>query len=63
MAMNGLVFQAAKIAGSLGLTIGAFLPSWTMGSMYLLLGVMGMFLFQMAFTRFYKNETAVKATA
>ena len=63
MAMNGLVFQAAKIAGSLGLTIGAFLPSWTMGSLYLLSGVMGMFLFQMAFTRFSATKTAVKATA
>jgi MFS transporter, DHA1 family, multidrug resistance protein B len=63
MAMNGLVFQAAKIAGSLGLTIGAFLPSWTMGTLYLLSGVMGMFLFQMAFNRFYTSKTAVKVTA
>jgi MFS transporter, DHA1 family, multidrug resistance protein B len=63
MAMNGLVFQAAKIAGSLGLTIGAFLPSWTMGTLYLLSGVMGMFLFQLAFNRFYTSKTPVKATA
>jgi MFS transporter, DHA1 family, multidrug resistance protein B len=63
MAMNGLVFQAAKISGSLGLTIGAFLPSWTMGSLYLLMGVLGMLLFQMAFSRFNKARAAVKATA
>ncbi|MBY6036495.1 MFS transporter [Fictibacillus nanhaiensis] len=63
MAMNGLVFQVAKIAGSLGLTIGAFLPSWTMGSLYLMTGLLGMVLFYQAFARFYKKETVLKTTA
>jgi DHA1 family multidrug resistance protein B-like MFS transporter len=63
MAMNGLVFQAAKIAGSLGLTLGAFLPSWAMGGMYFMLGVTGMLLFRKAIALFHTKQPAVRATA
>lgn len=54
MAVNGLVFQGAKVLGSLGLTIGAFVPSWAMAWAYLVMGVTGMMLFRLAIGRVKK---------
>ncbi|EST11036.1 MDR family MFS transporter [Sporolactobacillus laevolacticus] len=45
MAVYGLVFQGAKIMGSLGVIIGAFLPSFGMAALYLILGISGIYCF------------------
>ncbi|MCO7176564.1 MDR family MFS transporter [Sporolactobacillus kofuensis] len=45
MAVYGLVFQGAKIMGSLGVIIGAFLPSLGMATLYLILGITGIYCF------------------
>ncbi|EIT86230.1 major facilitator family transporter [Fictibacillus macauensis ZFHKF-1] len=34
LAINGLTFQVAKVLGALGITIGAFVPSWGMAVIY-----------------------------
>jgi DHA1 family multidrug resistance protein B-like MFS transporter len=39
MAVNGLVFRGASVLGSLAVTVGAFLPSWTMALLFLLAGL------------------------
>lgn len=48
MAINGMVFQMAKMFGALGIMIGSFLPSLGMGVLYFLIGVSGIFLFKKA---------------
>lgn len=45
MAVYGLVFQGAKIMGSLGVIIGAFLPSYGMAVLYLFFSCIGMYCF------------------
>jgi MFS transporter, DHA1 family, multidrug resistance protein B len=39
MAVGGLVFRGANVLGSLAVTVGAFLPSWTMAMIFLLSGI------------------------
>ncbi|SFG88188.1 MDR family MFS transporter [Sporolactobacillus nakayamae] len=45
MAVYGLVFQGAKIMGSLGVIIGAFLPSYGMAILYILFSCTGIYCF------------------
>ncbi|MCQ2011332.1 MFS transporter [Sporolactobacillus sp. STSJ-5] len=45
MAVYGLVFQGAKIIGSLGVIIGAFLPSFGMAILFSLLSCAGIYCF------------------
>ncbi|WP_156807304.1 hypothetical protein [Effusibacillus pohliae] len=45
MALNGMVFQGARILGALGITVGASLSPGAMSSLYLLMGLFGLFLF------------------
>ncbi|HBZ82526.1 MULTISPECIES: MDR family MFS transporter [Brevibacillus] len=42
MAVNGLVFQGARIIGTAGITLGAIFPSYLMALLFFLLGVTGM---------------------
>ncbi|MDZ5473593.1 MFS transporter [Bacillus sp. 31A1R] len=46
MAVDSLSFNAAMLLGSLGLTIGAVLPSSGMAVLYLILGFVGLFCFR-----------------
>lgn len=45
MAVYGLVFQGAKIMGSLGVIVGAFFPSFVMAALFLTMGLAGMYCF------------------
>ncbi|MBL0385843.1 MFS transporter [Tumebacillus sp. ITR2] len=56
MAVNGLVFRGASILGSLAVTIGAFLPSWTMAILFLLSGLAALNLL----LRVLNNRTATR---
>ncbi|MCP8967930.1 MDR family MFS transporter [Ectobacillus ponti] len=48
MAVNGLVFQTAKMVGTLGLTVGALIGSYGMSLLYLLLGMISILLFKIS---------------
>lgn len=47
MAADGLSYNAAALLGSLGLTIGAFLPSYAMAGLYILMGLGALIFFRM----------------
>lgn len=47
MAADGLSYNAAALLGSLGLTIGAFLPSYAMAGLYVLMGLGALVFFRM----------------
>lgn len=48
MAINGMVFQLAKMIGALGIMVGSFIPSIGMGALYFFIGVSSIFLFKKA---------------
>lgn len=48
MAADGLSYNAAALLGSLGLTIGAFLPSYAMAGLYVLIGFGALVFFRMS---------------
>lgn len=48
MAADGLSYNAAALLGSLGLTIGAFLPSYAMAGLYVLMGLGALVYFRMS---------------
>jgi MFS transporter, DHA1 family, multidrug resistance protein B len=45
MAVNGLRMRGALVLGSLGLTLGAFVPSWFMALLYMLMGLLCLWLY------------------
>ncbi|MGN7411450.1 MFS transporter [Paenibacillus sp. SAF-068] len=47
MAADGLSYNAAALLGSLGLILGAFLPSYAMAGLYVLMGVGALIFFRM----------------
>lgn len=47
MAADGLSYNVAALIGSLGLTIGAFLPSYAMAGLYVLMGLGALVFFRM----------------
>lgn len=47
MAADGLSYNAAALLGSLGLSIGAFLPSYAMAGLYVLMGLGALVFFRM----------------
>lgn len=51
MAINGLLFQGSKLVGALGISIGAVLPSGAMAGLFLLMGLAGLLLTQLALNR------------
>jgi DHA1 family multidrug resistance protein B-like MFS transporter len=51
MAINGLLFQGSKLIGALGISIGALLPSGVMAGLFLLMGLAGLLLTQLALNR------------
>ena len=60
MAVNGLVFQGAKILGALGITLGAAVPSWFMAFLYLLMGLTGISLFYMVISGVKAKDAETK---
>ncbi|KQY84309.1 hypothetical protein ASD24_11185 [Paenibacillus sp. Root52] len=50
MAVDGMSYNVAALLGSLGLTLGAFLPSYGMATLYALLGIASLFFFRRALT-------------
>jgi DHA1 family multidrug resistance protein B-like MFS transporter len=44
MAVNGLVFQGAKLTGTIGISLGAILPSIAMSVLFLIMGLVGLLL-------------------
>ncbi|WP_144613096.1 MFS transporter [Bacillus cereus] len=48
MAINGMVFQVAKMNGALGVMLGSFLASWGMSTLYFIVGMSSILLFMKA---------------
>ncbi|ANC17992.1 MFS transporter [Bacillus cereus] len=48
MAINGMVFQVAKMNGALGVMLGSFLASWGMSALYFIVGMSSILLFMKA---------------
>lgn len=44
MAVNGLVFQGAKLTGTISISLGAILPSMAMSMLFLIMGLAGLLL-------------------
>lgn len=63
VAVNGLVFQGAKIMGSLGVTLGAVVPAWSMSGLYLLSGLTGLAIFRAVSTRGADGDSTTRPAA
>ncbi|MGE6309010.1 MULTISPECIES: MDR family MFS transporter [Bacillus cereus group] len=48
MAINGMVFQVAKMNGALGVMLGSFIASWGMSVLYFIVGMSSILLFMKA---------------
>ncbi|MBH0357281.1 MDR family MFS transporter [Bacillus toyonensis] len=48
MAINGMVFQMAKMNGALGVMLGSFITSWGMSALYFIVGMSSILLFMKA---------------
>ncbi|MGG0703652.1 MDR family MFS transporter [Bacillus paramobilis] len=60
MAINGMVFQVAKMNGALGVMIGSFLASWGMSVLYFIVGMSSILLFMKAIGKEkYEDEREV----
>lgn len=55
MAVNGLTYDVAMISGSLGLTLGAFVPPIYMGGLFFILGMGGLLCFRFAISGFSRQ--------
>ncbi|MCC2378906.1 MFS transporter [Bacillus wiedmannii] len=58
MAINGMVFQVAKMNGALGVMLGSFLASWGMSVLYFIVGMSSILLFKKAIGK-EKYERAI----
>lgn len=58
MAINGMVFQVAKMNGALGVMLGSFLASWGMSVLYFIVGMSSILLFMKAIGK-EKYERAI----
>ncbi|HFF3189025.1 MDR family MFS transporter [Bacillus cereus] len=57
MAINGMVFQVAKMNGALGVMLGSFLTSWGMSALYFIVGMSSILLFMKVIGKEkYQNE-------
>ncbi|MBJ8106469.1 MULTISPECIES: MDR family MFS transporter [Bacillus cereus group] len=60
MAINGMVFQVAKMNGALGVMLGSFIVSWGMSALYFIVGMSSILLFMKAIGREkYEDEREV----
>ncbi|ASZ15967.1 MFS transporter [Bacillus cereus] len=51
MAINGMVFQVAKMNGALGVMLSSFIASWGMSALYFIVGMSSILLFMKAIGR------------
>ncbi|GLV64932.1 MFS transporter [Bacillus mycoides] len=57
MAINGMVFQVAKMNGALGVMLGSIIASWGMSALYFIVGMSSILLFMKAIGKEkYQNE-------
>ncbi|EST51739.1 MFS transporter [Brevibacillus panacihumi W25] len=61
MAVNGLVLQGAKLSGAIGISLGAFLPSYAMALLFAGLGVMGLLLVRLVVHRLERENIKKEA--
>lgn len=60
MAINGMVFQVAKMNGALGVMLGSFIASWGMSVLYFIVGMSSILLFMRAIGKEqYEDERKV----
>ncbi|WP_033706447.1 MDR family MFS transporter [Bacillus mycoides] len=60
MAINGMVFQVAKMNGALGVMLGSFIASWGMSVLYFIVGMSSILLFMKAIGKEkYEDEREV----
>ncbi|PGM90758.1 MDR family MFS transporter [Bacillus cereus] len=60
MAINGMVFQVAKMNGALGVMLGSFIASWGMSVLYFIVGMSSILLFMKAIGKEqYEDERKV----
>lgn len=62
MAVNGLVLQGAKLSGAIGISLGAFLPSYAMALLFAGVGVAGLLLVRLV-VRGLERENIKKEAA
>jgi DHA1 family multidrug resistance protein B-like MFS transporter len=55
MAINGMVFQIAKMVGTLGIMIGSVIASWGMSILYCLIGISSILLFKKAVDMYHRQ--------
>jgi DHA1 family multidrug resistance protein B-like MFS transporter len=60
MAINGLVFQIAKINGSLGVIVGSLIGSYGMSLLFFVLGMLSIFLFRSSLSIYNQTYVAGK---
>ncbi|SFJ78091.1 MULTISPECIES: MFS transporter [unclassified Bacillus (in: firmicutes)] len=60
MAINGMVFQIAKMVGTLGIMIGSVIASWGMSILYCFIGISSIFLFKKAVDMYHRQGEKVE---
>ncbi|MCP1122520.1 MFS transporter [Bacillus sp. 3103sda1] len=60
MAINGMVFQIAKMVGTLGIMIGSIVASWGMSILFCLIGISSILLFKKAVDMYHRQEKKVE---
>lgn len=58
MAVNSLIFRGASIIASIFITIGAFVSSYVISSMYLLIGLLSIWLFKISINKIKTQKIA-----
>ncbi|MEI4803483.1 MFS transporter [Bacillus sp. FJAT-51639] len=60
MAINGMVFQIAKMVGTLGIMIGSVIASWGMSILYCFIGISSIVLFKKAVDMYHRQGEKVE---
>lgn len=60
MAINGMVFQIAKMVGTLGIMIGSVIASWGMSILYGFIGISSILLFKKAVDMYHLQKEKVE---
>ncbi|HDX9590087.1 TPA: MFS transporter [Bacillus pseudomycoides] len=60
MAINGMVFQIAKMVGTLGIMVGSIIASWGMSILYCFIGISSILLFKKAVDMYHLQKEQVE---
>lgn len=60
MAINGMVFQIAKMVGTLGIMVGSIIASWGMSILYCFIGISSILLFKKAVDMYHLQKEKVE---